>query len=130
MQLAAKPISRSMYRVSSTSEQEMEIRFLTPDDAAEYWRLRLEALQRDPEAFGSSAEEHQSLSLEEVGARPVLARESSLSRVPSTTDVCWGRLAFIARWVLRRATRGECGAFTSRRRNAAQDWDAGPWKQS
>jgi ribosomal protein S18 acetylase RimI-like enzyme len=47
----------------------MEIRFLTSDDAAEYWKLRLEALQRDPEAFGSSAEEHQSLSLEEVRKR-------------------------------------------------------------
>ncbi|MFZ1138746.1 MAG: GNAT family N-acetyltransferase [Candidatus Sulfotelmatobacter sp.] len=47
----------------------MEIRFLTTDDAAEYWRLRLEALQRDPEAFSSSAEEHQSLSLDDVRAR-------------------------------------------------------------
>ena len=47
----------------------MEIRCLTSDDAAAYWKLRLEALQSDPEAFGSSAEEHQSLSLEEVRCR-------------------------------------------------------------
>jgi ribosomal protein S18 acetylase RimI-like enzyme len=69
VQLAAERISRSMYRVSNTSEQEREIRFLTHDDAAEYWKLRLEALPRDPEAFGSSAEEHQSLSREQVRAR-------------------------------------------------------------
>lgn len=47
----------------------MEIRCLTSDDAAAYWKLRLEALQSDPEAFGSSAEEHQSLSLEDVRGR-------------------------------------------------------------
>jgi ribosomal protein S18 acetylase RimI-like enzyme len=47
----------------------MEIRFLTGDDASEYWRLRLEALQGDPGAFSASAEEHQSLSLEEVRKR-------------------------------------------------------------
>ena len=47
----------------------MEIRFLKPEDAGEWWRLRLEALQGDPEAFSSSAEEHQSLSLDEVKRR-------------------------------------------------------------
>ena len=47
----------------------MEIRFLTPDDADAYWKLRLEALQGDPEAFSSSAEEHQSVSLHEIRAR-------------------------------------------------------------
>jgi ribosomal protein S18 acetylase RimI-like enzyme len=47
----------------------MEIRSLTNDDASEYWRLRLEALEGDPEAFSSSAQEHRSLSLEEVRKR-------------------------------------------------------------
>jgi len=47
----------------------MEIRFLTVDDAGEYWRLRLEALEGDPAAFSASAEEHRSLSLEEVRKR-------------------------------------------------------------
>jgi ribosomal protein S18 acetylase RimI-like enzyme len=47
----------------------MEIRFLTGEDAPEWWRLRLESLEGDPEAFGSSAEEHQTLSLEEVRRR-------------------------------------------------------------
>jgi hypothetical protein len=44
----------------------MEIRLLTSDDASEYWRLRLEALEGDPEAFGFSPEEHRALSIDEV----------------------------------------------------------------
>lgn len=35
----------------------MEIRLLTAADASAYWELRLEALQQNPEAFGSSYEE-------------------------------------------------------------------------
>src|SRR5277367_273992 len=50
---------------------ETQIRFLTVDDGAEWWRLRLEALQENPKAFSSSAEEHLSLSIEEVGKRLV-----------------------------------------------------------
>jgi ribosomal protein S18 acetylase RimI-like enzyme len=47
----------------------MNIRFLNSDDAAEYWRLRMEALQTDPQAFSSSAEEHRLLPLDEVRRR-------------------------------------------------------------
>ena len=47
----------------------MEIRFLTSDDAAEYSRLRMEALEGDPEAFSSSAEEHRTLSVDEIENR-------------------------------------------------------------
>lgn len=47
----------------------MEIRLLTVDDANEYWKLRLEALEGDPEAFSSSAEEHRALSPDEVKRR-------------------------------------------------------------
>lgn len=47
----------------------MEFRYLTADDAGEWLRLRLEALQGDPEAFSASFEEYQPLSLEEVRKR-------------------------------------------------------------
>lgn len=47
----------------------MEIRFLTRDDAAEWLRLRLEALEGDPEAFSASLEEYQSLNLDDVKRR-------------------------------------------------------------
>jgi ribosomal protein S18 acetylase RimI-like enzyme len=47
----------------------MEFLFLGAADAGEWWRLRLEALQGDPEAFSASAEDHQSLSLKDVESR-------------------------------------------------------------
>lgn len=47
----------------------MDIRFLTANDASEWWRLRLEALEGDPEAFSSSVEEHRALSQEDVRRR-------------------------------------------------------------
>lgn len=47
----------------------MEIRVLTADDANEWLRLRLEALENDPEAFSSSVEEHQALTPESVRVR-------------------------------------------------------------
>ena len=47
----------------------MQIRFLNADDADEWRRLRAEALERDPEAFSSSLEEHARLSLDDVKKR-------------------------------------------------------------
>ena len=47
----------------------MEFRFLTAEDASAYWNIRLEALESEPEAFGSSPEEHHALSLAEIAAR-------------------------------------------------------------
>ncbi len=47
----------------------MKFRFLTADDAAEWSTLRLEALRQDPEAFGSSEEDHSLLTLDEIGRR-------------------------------------------------------------
>lgn len=47
----------------------MDLRELTPDDAAIYWALRLRALRDEPYAFGSSYEDAKDRPLEEVAKR-------------------------------------------------------------
>lgn len=59
-----------MSRIDFPEDRErMEIRLLVPDDAGEWLRLRVEALQGDPAAFSASLEEYQSLSVEDVKKR-------------------------------------------------------------
>lgn len=47
----------------------MEVRVLLESDAAAWWRIRLEALEGDPMAFGKSAEEHRATPVETIAAR-------------------------------------------------------------
>jgi ribosomal protein S18 acetylase RimI-like enzyme len=48
---------------------EIEVRVLSGADAGEFSRLRLEALEREPQAFGASAEEHRAMTLEAIAKR-------------------------------------------------------------
>ena len=53
----------------SDSEHPRNIRVLEADDATAWSELRLEALERELDAFGSSAEDHRKLSLDTIQSR-------------------------------------------------------------
>jgi len=48
---------------------QIEIRRLTEDDAQDFYLLRLEALEREPQAFSASPEEHRAMTVETIGRR-------------------------------------------------------------
>ena len=63
------PVSQMAREMSAAPKTQAEIRILEDSDAPSLWRIRLEAVQREPHAFSESATEHQARSIEEVTAR-------------------------------------------------------------
>lgn len=49
--------------------KDVETRILTAADAAAYWQLRLEGLEREPLSFATTPEEHQKTTLQEAAER-------------------------------------------------------------
>jgi RimJ/RimL family protein N-acetyltransferase len=56
-------------QTSTRRAQSIEIRRLTEKDATEFSRLRLEALEREPRAFGESPEHHRAMTHDEIAKR-------------------------------------------------------------
>lgn len=56
-------------QTSASPPVEIEIRRLTENDAQDFYLLRLEALEREPQAFGASPEEHRAMTIETITKR-------------------------------------------------------------
>src|SRR5690242_7147228 len=83
------------FSIQATRERgrQYEVRILARRDAEALWRVRLEALQREPHAFSESAAEHQARTIEEVAARMSATAESF-----GLGAFCEGRLVGILRF--------------------------------
>lgn len=94
----------------------MQIRILKAKDAKQFWRLRLEALQKVPRAFGESAKDHQRTTIKSTAER-LRNRLQGGFVLGAFID---GELVAVAGLARNRkknfATKPWCGVFTSKRR--------------
>lgn len=73
----------------------MEIRPLDENDAAAYWNLRLESLQKEPLVFGKAAEEHQATKIEVFADRFHNATDDNFTLGAFERDELIGMATFI-----------------------------------
>ena len=89
----------------------MEIRRLTPEDAKAYWNLRLEALQMEPLAYGSAAEEYQATTVEETEQRIRDTSEPSFILGGFDRDTLVGIVTFASDAGLKERHKGHIRGF-------------------